>query len=692
MSVVSSSGFRVRFCDFCGSCDVAAASLWIAMDPPIGQAATANPPPSTGGASQLSWAGMGNISYQAVMGNEAFAASVARFFGISVENLRSLVIQFMNFDEDRSGSISPEEVSRLCARLELHISAEERDAMFKEADRDQDGAINLTEFIAMAVDLRKQRGSDATGSVFSKVTSSVTNVLDGLSVVALGVINRPLLSGRATDARADEHQAQDADATALSSPQFQTRPFRCRIVDGMGVHIVEAGRGFFAALTVANEVKVFGGPFGVVREQRVDPHPQTGFVGFSSLKKMYQSQPPLLTFRLPTANETIATIACGDLHLLALSGSGVTYAVGLGSHGQLGKDLTVSRMAMDPVAATETATAFKRIAAAGNVSFALTADGRLFGWGESLAGSLGCEASDAEALSVISEAPAGAVAPPSASICIVRRPREIRFPPPGSGLPSRSPTVEIQSISAGPFHFAAIDSAGILYTWGCGRNGQLGHGATLRCSQNAPRAVEYFRDRNMPVAQVACGHSHTLVLTRRNLLFAFGMGCCGELGHGKLRDEVDPIEIPIEGVTGGVPLAQKRGVVRRIACGGHMSCISTDDGRMYIWGLVGAGVEQPQAVPLPLLVADLFGVSRISCGWQQIAVLCNQARRTLTANAGATAIEKNAATVATGTDILGSPQKGPPPVLGDDGRPEPRPRPSLVMAGSPVQALRAGRS
>ena len=53
-------------------------------------------------------------------------------------------------------------------------------------------------------------------------------------------------------------------------------------------------------------------------------------------------------------------------------------------------------------------------------------------------------------------------------------------------------SVKVRKISAGCEHSAAIDEAGVLYTWGCGDGGRLGHGDNASIS--IPMAVYTLKD------------------------------------------------------------------------------------------------------------------------------------------------------------------------------------------------------
>jgi alpha-tubulin suppressor-like RCC1 family protein len=76
----------------------------------------------------------------------------------------------------------------------------------------------------------------------------------------------------------------------------------------------------------------------------------------------------------------------------------------------------------------------------------------------------------------------------------------------------------ICKICVGDFHCAALTNDGRLYTWGCGSEGQLGHGN--RSNQSTPRLLEGIED----VKSVACGGGHTGIITNSGQLYMFGRG------------------------------------------------------------------------------------------------------------------------------------------------------------------------
>lgn len=67
-------------------------------------------------------------------------------------------------------------------------------------------------------------------------------------------------------------------------------------------------------------------------------------------------------------------------------------------------------------------------------------------------------------------------------------------------------------VASGSSHVACITDAGEVWLWGDGRGGQLGYVMERSNNQPTPKKVENYTKSAGPIAHVACGQSHTLVL------------------------------------------------------------------------------------------------------------------------------------------------------------------------------------
>jgi len=177
----------------------------------------------------------------------------------------------------------------------------------------------------------------------------------------------------------------------------------------------------------------------------------------------------------------------------------------------------------------------------------------------------------------------------------------------GGGKSGRGPTglaggklsnsaKSIICIAAGAQHTLACTLKGDVYSWGENRDGQLGRGADSNPDSDntmtRPVRVEYHISGKR-VTSVAAGAQHSMCLTIRGDVYAWGCGTDGQLGIGKNVSESRPMLIQI--------LQGKR--VSGIACGENHSAAVLQDGQMFTWGSGDMGklghgrVTRPQMLP-----------------------------------------------------------------------------------------------
>ncbi|XP_058403470.1 E3 ISG15--protein ligase HERC5 [Diceros bicornis minor] len=193
-------------------------------------------------------------------------------------------------------------------------------------------------------------------------------------------------------------------------------------------------------------------------------------------------------------------------------------------------------------------------------SLALSKGGELFSWGQNLYGQLGV----------------GRTFDSTPTPQIVER---------LSGVP-------LVQISAGEAHSMALSMSGNVYSWGRNGFGQLGLGHTN--NQDSPSLVEALASQK--VEFLACGGSHTAVLTKDGLVFTFGAGKYGQLGHNSTQNELRPCLV--------TELVGNR--VTQIACGRcHTLAYVSDLGKVFSFGSgeegqLGNGGTHNQLIPLPM--------------------------------------------------------------------------------------------
>jgi len=137
----------------------------------------------------------------------------------------------------------------------------------------------------------------------------------------------------------------------------------------------------------------------------------------------------------------------------------------------------------------------------------------------------------------------------------------------------------VEHVAIGSSHTVALSSTGQLYSWGWGERGQLGQGLpgsfhaslatghdprdTRRYVAGGDRTTESTRARKLQLAydvsfkppasfkggnsirvvSVACGDNHTIVLTSNRVVFTWGVGDSGQLGHASTANEWAPRQL-----------------------------------------------------------------------------------------------------------------------------------------------------
>ncbi|KPJ06671.1 putative E3 ubiquitin-protein ligase HERC2 [Papilio machaon] len=259
-------------------------------------------------------------------------------------------------------------------------------------------------------------------------------------------------------------------------------------------------------------------------------------------------------------------IAGGSKTLFVVSHDGKLFACGEGTNGRLGlgHSNNVSTPRANPYLAH---VLVRRVAvhSGGKHALALTADGKVYSWGEGEDGKLG-----------------------HGNRLTLEAPRMIE------ALASE----RVVGVACGSAHSACVTARGHLYTWGLGEYGRLGHGDDT--TQLSPKMVEALAAYR--VVQVACGSrdAQTLALTMCGKVFSWGDGDFGKLGRGGSEGCAVPMNIERLNTLG----------VIQVECGAQFSLALTRDGEVWTWGKgdyfrLGHGLDAH--VRRPTLVEALRG-------------------------------------------------------------------------------------
>jgi alpha-tubulin suppressor-like RCC1 family protein len=218
--------------------------------------------------------------------------------------------------------------------------------------------------------------------------------------------------------------------------------------------------------------------------------------------------------------------------------------------------------------------------------------------------------------------------------------------------------VKFVDVNCGDRHTVAVTSQGHVYSFGCGKHGQLGLGTRDDCL--VPRQItslesqaivsvacgaihstflndagsvyccgfgEHFYQNqenfnykpvliefDEVVVQTACGQSHILALTEKGDVYAWGSGQYGQLGHG------------VKGSLGKPRLILANKSIAQVAAGRYHSIALTTFGVLYTWGCGETGQlghNSDSNIFVPRVVEPNLGtvVGQIACGEHHTAVL-----------------------------------------------------------------------
>uniref|UniRef100_K3WKG9 RCC1-like domain-containing protein n=1 Tax=Globisporangium ultimum (strain ATCC 200006 / CBS 805.95 / DAOM BR144) TaxID=431595 RepID=K3WKG9_GLOUD len=145
--------------------------------------------------------------------------------------------------------------------------------------------------------------------------------------------------------------------------------------------------------------------------------------------------------------------------------------------------------------------------------------------------------------------------------------------------------IKIDSLST---HSVAITAKGDIMAWGNGDKYRLGHGATTK--EYTPRTIECINSKGR-VVDISCGLGHTIALMESGDLYAWGNGSNGRLGLGDTTDRSSPTKIstselnhPSQGIGNDQSPRPGNYVFRNVYCGASHSLAVGYDGRAYSWG------------------------------------------------------------------------------------------------------------
>lgn len=261
--------------------------------------------------------------------------------------------------------------------------------------------------------------------------------------------------------------------------------------------------------------------------------------------------PILITSGGSLTAKTIRKTAFGYEHTLFIASDGLIYAAGQNGYRQLGNGATAAAsapLATGPSGGVLEGKTFTAVAAGIYHSLALDSAGKVYSWGYNGQGQLGIGSTVSSDPTLV----AGILA-----------------------------TKTIVAIAAGGYHSIALDSDGVLYSWGWNVNGQLGIGGYV--NSTTPTVVDASGVLlNKTISSIYAGDRHSMVLDNAGVAYAWGYNLNGVLGDNSQATRPLPVAVYTAGdLTGKAIVKLSTGLSHTLAL--------DSIGNIYAWGYNGNG-------------------------------------------------------------------------------------------------------
>ena len=299
-------------------------------------------------------------------------------------------------------------------------------------------------------------------------------------------------------------------------------------------------------------------------------------------------------------------VACGFAHSILCSDSGMCFACGEGTHGELGNERFRVTPRLDMVKSGldndgTDACGGKRIvhvACGAHHTLIITSDGFLYTFGDPSRGALGHGPSD-HFRAMDGTRRANNIPMLNRWLLGFEYNAQTKF---DVRVQRRMP-IAVTHASAGDGFSVIVDQHGRVWAWGSNLYGNLGVGDTLTRSQ--PSRVESLHG----IKEVHAGAEHVLAISLQGSCYTWGHGVGGRLGRG---DDYDSAVPAIVGHLNSVFVATGN-------AGDAHSAVVSDGGMLFTWGTgafgrLGLGDERDRNVPEQVAmgaetVFDVYGAS-----------------------------------------------------------------------------------
>ncbi|KAJ4393417.1 hypothetical protein N0V93_002627 [Gnomoniopsis smithogilvyi] len=272
----------------------------------------------------------------------------------------------------------------------------------------------------------------------------------------------------------------------------------------------------------------------------------------------------------------VVQVACGGMHGLALTKDNKILSWGVNDQGALGRstkwdgglrDVDASDSdseddddtGLNPVESTPAeidtsgiapGTKFVQVAGCDSASFALTEDGRVYGWGTFRSGD-----------GILGFSP---------DVLIQEKPALLPEP------------TKVVSIATGSNHVMTLDVKGKIQTWGAPEQNQLGRRVVVRDQKaSALRAGGLSFKRGTKITKISCGSYHSFALDDQGRVWAFGLNNFGQLGLETAVGDDNACQLEPTIVDS---LAEYR--ITDVLGGEHHTLVITEEGKVLVFGRI----------------------------------------------------------------------------------------------------------
>lgn len=221
--------------------------------------------------------------------------------------------------------------------------------------------------------------------------------------------------------------------------------------------------------------------------------------------------------RMQDFDGQVVQVACGQDHSLFLTDQGEVYSCGWGADGQTGLGHYNITSTPTKLGGDLAGVNVVQVATYGDCCLAVSADGGLFGWGNS------------EYLQLASVTDSTQVNVPR---CL-----------PFSGVG------QVKQAACGGTGCAVLNGEGHVFVWGYGILGKGPNLLETALPEMIPPTLFGLAEFNpgVQVSRIRCGLSHFAALTNRGELFVWGKNIRGCLGIGRLEDQYFPWRVTMPG-------------------------------------------------------------------------------------------------------------------------------------------------